>query len=211
MHFSLFVFGKLKLCQSLTGLVAESTHAIATAMQFPANAGLIFQMDELTNDRYLVDTGATLSIVPCMSNTGPSGPLLNGADGLPIPSWGFVSKSVQFQGKLFTAKFLQVAVAGPILGINFLRKFRITVTPETSQVLFVCTAMAPAAAELPLPSVLPIVEPSISISAPQKIPDSVPYDVKRLLKKFPSVLRTGHVMPTPIYHIHITSPQFAKS
>jgi hypothetical protein len=31
------------------------------AMHFPANAGLIFLTDELTNDRYLVDTGATLS------------------------------------------------------------------------------------------------------------------------------------------------------
>jgi hypothetical protein len=34
-------------------------------MQFPADAGLIFLTDELTHDRYLVDTGATLSIVPC--------------------------------------------------------------------------------------------------------------------------------------------------
>jgi hypothetical protein len=28
-------------------------------MHFPANAGLIFLTDKLTNDRYLVDTGAT--------------------------------------------------------------------------------------------------------------------------------------------------------
>jgi hypothetical protein len=34
-------------------------------MHFPANAGLIVIMDELTNDRYLVDTGATLNIFPC--------------------------------------------------------------------------------------------------------------------------------------------------
>jgi hypothetical protein len=111
-------------------------------MHFPANAGLIFLMDELTNERYLVDTGATLSIVPCTSNAGPSGPLLKAADGQPIPSKGFVSKTVLFQGKLFTAKFLQAAVAGPILFIDSLRKFRITVAPETSQVLFASTATA---------------------------------------------------------------------
>jgi hypothetical protein len=29
-------------------------HAMATAMHFPANAGLILLTDELTNDRYLV-------------------------------------------------------------------------------------------------------------------------------------------------------------
>jgi hypothetical protein len=110
-----------------------------------------------------VYTGATLSIVPWTSNASPSGPLLKGADGQPIPTRGFVSKTVQFQGKLFTAEFLQAAVAGPILGIDFLRKFRITVAPETSQVLFACMATAPATPEPPLPSVSPIVEPSVSI------------------------------------------------
>jgi hypothetical protein len=88
-------------------------------MHFPSNAGLIFLTDELTNDRYLVDTGATLSIVPCNQNSSPSGPLLKGADGQPIPSWGFIKKTVRFQGKLFTSTFLQAAVAGPVLGIEF--------------------------------------------------------------------------------------------
>jgi hypothetical protein len=46
------------------------------AMHFPADFGLIFLTDELTNDRYLVDTGATLSIVPNIKNASPSGPLL---------------------------------------------------------------------------------------------------------------------------------------
>jgi hypothetical protein len=59
--------------------------------------------DGLTNDRYfLVDSGAPVSIVPCSQNSNPSGPLLKGADGQPIPSWGFIRKTVQFQGKLFT-------------------------------------------------------------------------------------------------------------
>jgi hypothetical protein len=87
-------------------------------MHFPANAGLIFLTDKLTNDRYLVDSEATLSIVPCNQNSSPSGPLLKGADGQPIPSWGLLKK-LQFQCKLFTSTFLQAAVAGPILGIDF--------------------------------------------------------------------------------------------
>jgi hypothetical protein len=32
---------------------------------------------------------------------------------------GVSLKKLQFQGKLFTATFLQAAVAGPILGIDF--------------------------------------------------------------------------------------------
>jgi hypothetical protein len=38
------------------------------------------------------------------------------------PLGGFVSKTVQFQGKLFTEKFLQATVAGSILGIDFLNE-----------------------------------------------------------------------------------------
>jgi hypothetical protein len=61
--------------------VAIPAHTTATAMHFLAKkktAGLIFLTDKLTNDRYLVDTGATLSIVPCTANSSPSGPLLKG-------------------------------------------------------------------------------------------------------------------------------------
>ncbi len=66
----------------------------------------------------------TLSIVPCNSETPPSGPLLKRADGQPFPSRGFVKKTVQFQGELFSSQFLQAAVAGPVLGIDFLRRFK---------------------------------------------------------------------------------------
>jgi hypothetical protein len=65
---------------------------------------------------------------------------------------GFVSKAVQFQGKLFTSRSLQAVVAGHILGIDFLRKFKITIAPETSQVLFACAAATPVTATHSLPS-----------------------------------------------------------
>jgi hypothetical protein len=51
-------------------------------MHFPENAGLIFLTDELTNDRYLVDTGATKiqahlapSLKGQMANPSPLGVL----------------------------------------------------------------------------------------------------------------------------------------
>ncbi len=120
-------------------------------MHFPAKERLIFLTDELTNDRYLVDTGATLSIVPCNQNFSPSDPLLKGADGQPIPS-------LQFQGKFFTSSFLQAAVAGQILGIDFLRKFKVTVVLEINQIQFACT---PAA--LPAPYLFPAASPAPSL------------------------------------------------
>jgi hypothetical protein len=140
--------GKLVCRRTFFGSAANPAHTTATAMHFPANAGLIFLTDEL-NDKYLVDTEATLSIVPCNQNSSPSGPLLKEADGRPIPSWGFNQKTVQFQGKLFTSSFLQAAVAGPILGIDFLRKFKVTVAPEINQIQFACTEAASPAPKLP--------------------------------------------------------------
>jgi hypothetical protein len=86
--------GKLKRRWTLTGSAATSTHDTATAMLLPANAGLIFLTDELSHDRHLVDTGKTLSVVPCNSKPTPSGPLIKGADGQPISSWGFIEKKM---------------------------------------------------------------------------------------------------------------------
>jgi hypothetical protein len=90
-------------------------------MHFPTNSGLIFLTGGLTNDKYLIDTGATLSIIANNSNYKPPGPLLKGANALPIPFLGFLTKAVQFQRKLFTFHFLQAAVAGPILRLDFLK------------------------------------------------------------------------------------------
>jgi hypothetical protein len=45
-----------------------------------------------------------------MGNLSPLGDLL-------------IKKTVQFQGKFFPSSFLQATVSGPILGIDFLRKF----------------------------------------------------------------------------------------
>jgi hypothetical protein len=77
--------------------------------------------------------------------------------------------------------------------------------------------MAPAATKSCLPSVSPIVKPSVSILETQKIPDSVPDNVKRFLKKFSSILCMGDVMPTPTHGVehHIRKgshpPVFEKS
>ncbi len=87
MHLSLVPGEKIEAPAQPLSVRRQSQH---TVMHFLENAGLIFLTDQLTNDRYLVDTGATLSIVPLASNAGPSSPLLTGADGQLIPSWGFV-------------------------------------------------------------------------------------------------------------------------
>ncbi len=157
---------------------------------------------------------------------------------------------MQFQGKLFTSSFLQAAVASPILGIDFLRKFKVTVAPEINQILFACTAAASLAPYLPpaapptssclfssppVPASVPIQLPAaVTSSQPpaisaylirnpevksssfisrknqslldpppsfQKLPDSVPADVKALQQKFPSIHRIRDVKPTPTHGV----------
>jgi hypothetical protein len=56
---------KLKSCRAFTGSVAMPAHIMATTIHFTANPGLLFLTDELTNDRYFVETGAKLSIIQC--------------------------------------------------------------------------------------------------------------------------------------------------
>jgi hypothetical protein len=161
-------------------------------MHFPADAGLIFLTDELTHDRYLVDTRATLSIVPCTKNSNPSHPLLKGADGQPIPSWGFVKKTVQFQGKLFTSSFLQAAVAGPILGIDFLRKFKVTVSPDINQIQF---AWAAAASPAPnLPTAASPASPYLFSSTPVPAPAPVQLPAA-VTSSQPPAIRHPHMIP----------------
>jgi hypothetical protein len=82
------------------------------------------------------------------------------------PLLGFIQKTVQFQGKLFTSTFLQAAEAGPILGIDFLRKFKVIVSPELSQIQFACSAAALSA------HILPSAAPSSHILPPAAPPAS---------------------------------------
>jgi hypothetical protein len=67
------------------------------------------------------------------------------------PLGDLLKKTVQFHGKLFSPQFLQATVGGPILGIDFPTKFKVTVAPETIQIFFACTAVAPFAPKSFLP------------------------------------------------------------
>jgi hypothetical protein len=107
-YFALYLVRKLKSHRILTGSAAKSTDATATAMLFPANAGLNFRTDELTHDTYLIDTGATLSIVHCNSKTTLFAPLLKGADGQPISSWDLLQKLSNSRANSFLPSFCKL-------------------------------------------------------------------------------------------------------
>ena len=137
MHQTVQLVGKLESRQpKKLAAVKDPLNVIATAtaMSFPTGSGLIFLKDQISGKDFLVDTGASLSILPHKSTDPPSGPRLSGANGLPIPAWGFSQRTVEFGGKMYTFKFLLAAVAAPILGLDFLRKFRLDVSPVAHKI-----------------------------------------------------------------------------
>jgi hypothetical protein len=65
----------------------------------------------------------------------PTGPHLVGANGKPIPTWGFRRRTICFSGQNFEIDFLLATVASPLLGMDFLAKFGFSIIPSKQQVL----------------------------------------------------------------------------
>jgi hypothetical protein len=70
-------------------------------MSFLAAKNLIFLQDTKHNFKFLVNSGASLSILPHSSPALPTGPHLVGANGKQIPAWGFRHRTVCFSGQNF--------------------------------------------------------------------------------------------------------------
>jgi hypothetical protein len=92
-------------------------------------------VDESTQRRLLVDTGAAYSIFPFSSPGKQSGPHLTGADGLHIPGLGERRLSLVFHGRRFEWPFLLARVQFPIIGVDFLRHFKLLVDPAASRLV----------------------------------------------------------------------------
>jgi cleavage and polyadenylation specificity factor subunit 1 len=89
--------------------------------------------DELSGKKFLIDTGAQVSILPAtaahksqhknISYTRQ----LQAANGTPIPSYGTRTTQVVFGGRHFTAQFVLADVRRPLLGADFLRRHHLLV------------------------------------------------------------------------------------
>ncbi len=91
---------------------------------------LIHVLDQVSNRRFLMDTGASYSILPHRSSLPASSLRLYGPAGQPIPCWGDRLVTLRFQDQNFSWKFLLADVAFPILGVDFLRAHKLLIDPE---------------------------------------------------------------------------------
>jgi hypothetical protein len=104
-------------------------------VQINALGGLAYLQDAKSKQKFLVDTGAAVSVMPHTSRSPSSGIPLAGADGKSIPSWGKVKKSLTFGIRTFLCTFILAAVAKPILGVDFFSANQLLVDPSFGQVL----------------------------------------------------------------------------
>ena len=144
-----------------------------------------------------------------MSTAPPSGPNLVGANGKPIPAWGFKHCSIVFSGVTFQFKFLLAAVATPLLGMDFLAHFDLSIIPNKQQVLHVATGRTFTKA-----STSSFISPWDAHTAAAVA--ELPAQVQQLLAEFPTLLRSGTDTPKPLHGVshHIdtgsAAPVFAR-
>jgi hypothetical protein len=80
---------------------------------------LLHLQDTVSQRRFLVDTGASYSILPHTSTSPVEGPNLTGPSGTAIRCWGERKLSLSFDGRPFTWTFLLADVSFAILGVDF--------------------------------------------------------------------------------------------
>jgi hypothetical protein len=96
---------------------------------------LLHVTDRETKKRFLVNTGASYSILPYQSPASPCWPSLVGPDGTKIPCWGHRRVQLEFDRWRFTWNFLLAAVSFPIIGVDFLKNYKLLVDPANNQLI----------------------------------------------------------------------------
>lgn len=84
---------------------------------------LLFIFDRDSGIRFLVDTGAEVSVTPASSHDrrcGTSGPLLSAANGMNIKTFGCRNITLKFANRNFRWSFMLADVPQPLLGADFL-------------------------------------------------------------------------------------------
>ncbi len=144
----------------------------------PVGAPLIFLRDNVSGKKFLVDTGAAVSVFPHRSSFPASGPPLVAADGRPIASWGKCTLQLSFSGHLFAYEFLLASVAVPIIGLDFLRDNVLLVDTAGSRIL---TSAGGELSACNASSLLASVGP-VALN-------SLPPHLQQIFRKYPSVLQ----------------------
>jgi hypothetical protein len=125
-----------------------------------------------------------------------------------IPAWG-LRRTVCFSGHNFEFDFLLAAVATPILGMDFLARFELSIIPAKKQVLHAASGHTFTKA-----STTSFINPWSPETAAAVA--ALPPQVQQLLEEFPSLLHPCAAPPKPLHGVvhHIdtgsAAPVFAR-
>ena len=106
----------------LVGKRAGRSPIVATAASL--NDSLLFVCDSHSGRRFLVNTGAEVSVLPATgldTRIGEPGPSLKAANGSSIKTYGVHTTELHFASRQYKWKFVIADVARPLLGADFLR------------------------------------------------------------------------------------------
>jgi hypothetical protein len=142
----------------------------------------------------LVDSGTSISILPHSSSAPSTGPHLVGANGKLVSAWGRRCQTVCFAGHNFEFDFFLAAVATPIIGMDFLAKFELSIIPAKQQVLHTASGRTFTKASTSFFVSPWSPETAAAIAA-------LPPQVQKLLEEFPSLLRPSAAPPKPLHGV----------
>ena len=99
---------------------------------------LLYVTDTRRSEKWLLDGGALLSIVPptpLQLKAGPVGDELRAANGSKIPCFGSICRTLSIGGKDFPFEFTVAAVSQRILGADFLANFHLAPNHRDAKLL----------------------------------------------------------------------------
>ena len=108
------------------GKRASRRSIVATA----SCTALLYIWDCKSNRRFLVDSGAEVSVVPATASdrrSGPVGPVLTGANGSTIQTYGSRTLPLEFNSRHYKWPFTIADVSQPLLGADFLRAYSLLI------------------------------------------------------------------------------------
>ena len=192
MFFSLIVFGK----RSHQRLEAASSSGSS------AHSRLFYVTDRKTGTRFLVDTGAEVSVLPPSSQQRkfPSKITLQAVNHTPIATYGQKSVTLDLGlRRIFPWVFILADVPRPILGADFLANFGLKVDLRHHKLLDTNTNLTIQGLTTPTTSPCPIFATSTL---------ATPY--QDLLKEFPDIVRLSNketaIKHTVTHHIRTEGP-----
>ena len=103
-----------------------------------ANRSHLFLLDEVSGKKFLVDTGAEMSVIPTTredERTRPLGPCLSAANGSSIKTYGTRTLPICFASKIYRWTFIIANVSRPLLGADFLRSNSLLVDLKRKRVI----------------------------------------------------------------------------